>query len=290
MKVAQFLLKLRFLASRLGSAQLEEWVRHEAEGYPPEVDVPGYRKLSVNYRGTWSDPFGGSINNAPIPPYLIEKYASRSWTKFDMRQSISVVDELAMGKGDAVYINASNLILRLQGKVYPDYSCLSVKGELPKTAMREIQNAVRNRVLDLTIELEKAIPDVVEVKLGEAVTAKGDSSDTVTQVFHQTIHGLNTTVGNSGAGSQINLTIVQGDGSSLIRELVNVGIPDHAAREFADTLASEEPDQPERPLGEGARKWLARNIEKAVDGTWQVGIGVATKVLEEAAMRFYGLK
>ena len=289
-EIGPILLKLRFLASRLGSTQLEDWVKHEAEGYPPESEVPEYRKLSVTYHGTWSGPFGSSVNNAPIPPYLIEKFASKLWTTIDMRQSIATVDELASGEGDELQIDASNLMLSLQGKVYPNYSCVSVEGKVHKTAMREIQNTVRNRVLELTIELEKVVPTAVNVELGEPVGTETGSANTVTQVFYQTIHGPNTTVTSSGARAQIDLTIAQGDANALIDKLVKTGIPEEAAKEFADTLASEEPEGSERPFGKRARKWFAQNIEKATDGTWKIGVGIATKVLEEAAMRYYGLK
>ncbi|MGB1836786.1 hypothetical protein, partial [Marinobacter adhaerens] len=67
------LLKLRLLASRLGSEVLEEWVKHESEGYPKDAELPEYRVVGVSYRGTFSGPFGAGIQNAQIPPYLIEK-------------------------------------------------------------------------------------------------------------------------------------------------------------------------------------------------------------------------
>jgi hypothetical protein len=35
---------------------------------------------------------------------------------------------------------------------------------------------------------------------------------------------------------------------------------------------------------------LAKNLKKAADGTWKVGIGVATEVLKTAAIGYYGLK
>lgn len=64
------LLKLRFLASRLGSDVLEEWVKHESEGYPKDTEVPDYRKMKVSYTGDFSGPFGSFIRDAPIPPCL----------------------------------------------------------------------------------------------------------------------------------------------------------------------------------------------------------------------------
>ena len=88
------LLKLHLLAARLGSSELEEWVKFESEGYPYDAPVPDYRKIPVTYTGTFSGPFGSGIKNAPIPPYLVEKFAGEHWTKYELRQSIAAIDEL----------------------------------------------------------------------------------------------------------------------------------------------------------------------------------------------------
>ena len=66
------LLKFRLLASRLGSDYLEEWVKHESEGYPTDIEVPSYRVVDVSYRGMFCGPFGARVENAQIPPYLIK--------------------------------------------------------------------------------------------------------------------------------------------------------------------------------------------------------------------------
>src|SRR5882762_8593500 len=91
--IGPILLKLRLLASRLGSGLLEEWVKHESNGYPIDVELPSYRKIGVPFRGTFSGPFGSGIKNAPIPPYLIEKHAGPNWNLWPMRQSVAAIDE-----------------------------------------------------------------------------------------------------------------------------------------------------------------------------------------------------
>ena len=287
--IAPILLKLRFLASRLGSTPLQEWVKYEAQGYPEEIDVPDYRQLPATYFGTWINPVR-QLNNVPIPRHLVAKYGGEDWVTISMRQSISVVDALADGDGDTLTLDASNLILRFQGKLYRDHSCISVTGEISKTAMREIQSAVRNRVLELTIELEKALPDTANVELEAPISTEKKSAEVVTQVFHQTIYGPNTTLTNSEVGTQINLTIGQGDGVALVSELVRSGIPEKPAEEFGAIVSSEQPSGPGSPFGKKAVKWLGENVGKAADGSWNMGIGVATKLFEQAAMRYYGLE
>lgn len=289
-EIGPILLKLRFLASRLGSTQLEEWVKYESEGYPTDVEVPEYRKIGVSYLGTFFGSFHSEIQNAPIPPYLIEKFAGKGWTKRAIRESIAAIDELASHEGGVIHIDASDLILMLQGKVYPDYACNSVIGNVSKTAIREIQNAVRNRILELTIELEKAVPAAVEVTLAKPVGAEAAAAKAVTQIFNQTVYGTSTTVTSIGAGAQITLNIAKGDSDAMIGELVKAGIPHDQAEEFAKILADEKPESREVPFGEWAKEWLARNLRKAAEGAWKIGVEIAKRAFEEAALQYYGLK
>lgn len=292
-EIGPILLKLRLLASRLGSDVLEEWVKHEAEGYTPGSAIPDYRKIGVSFTGTFSGPFGSGIRNAPIPPYLVEKYAGKQWTQYEMRQSAAGVDQL-VGRGgtnDTVQINAANLILLLQGKVYEDYACNSIVGTISKAALVEIQNAVRNRVLELTIQIEKSIPNAAEINLGPQTTPPpAKDRETVTQITHQVIHGNVTTISNSGHNASIQVNVSQGDREALVKTLTDAGMTKADAKQFAEIVSSEQPESKEEPFGKNAKAWIAKHIGKAADGTWKIGIAVATQVLTEAALRYYGLK
>jgi hypothetical protein len=292
--IGPILLKLRFLASRLGSGALEEWVKHETEGYPSNVEVPDYRKIAVSYKATFSGPFGSGMSNAPIPSYLIEKHAGKKWTTYEMRQSVAAVDDLvasAKEAGGSLRLDASNLILLLQGKVYEDYACNSVSGTISKATLTEIQNAVRTRVLELTIQLEKSIPAAAEITLGPPAAAPAaKESETVTQITQQIVHGNVTTISSSGEGTQFHLNITQKNTEDLIKALVDAGIVKSDASDLAEILASEEGGTKEEPFGTKAQAWIVKNIGKAANGTWKVGVAIATKVLTEAALKYYGLK
>lgn len=291
--IGPILLKLRLLASRLGSDLLEEWVKHESEGYPVGVDVPDYRKIGVAYKGTFNGPFGSGIKNAPIPPYLIEKFAGPNWTSFEMRQSVAAVDALvASGKeaGGSLRIDASDLILLLQGKVYENYACNSVSGTISAAALTEIQNAVRTRILELTIQIEKSIPAAAEIDVGPPSIVATKDPETVTQITHQIINGNVTSISNVGDGAQFSFNIAQGDGEAFVKALVKSGIAKPDAQEFAKIVASEKGESETEPFGTKAKAWIVANIGKAANGTWKAGMAVATKVLTEAALKYYGFK
>ncbi len=285
------LLKLRLLAARLGSNDLEEWVKHESEGYPRDAVLPDYRIVGVTYKGTFSGPFGSGIKNAPIPPMLIKTFANDSWNKHPVRQSIAAVDELvkASAKGSSLEINASDLILLLQGKIYEDYACNDISGSISVVSLSEISQAVRNRVLELTIGFEKSIPAAAYITFGTQSMDK-DNASKAQQITQQIIYGNVGNAVSGGSGSTFNVNIQSHNKESVANYLKESGIPEEDAHDFALIVASEKPSSFEEPFGEGAKNWIASNIRKAADGTWKIGMAVATKVLTEAALKYYGLK
>jgi hypothetical protein len=285
------LLKLRLLAARLGSQPLAEWVKHESEGYPVGADLPDYRVIPVGYTASFSGPFGSGIRNAPISPYLIEKFAGKQWVRYEMRQSIAAVDDLlgSSEKGGSLHIDAANLILLLQGKVYADYACNEVTGTISRASLAEIRHSVRSRVLELTIELEKSIPEASMVELGKANPSSNKNSAVATQIAQQIIYG-NVTAISAGDGARINVAVGERDVDGFVQFLLQSGLPEADARQLGQIVASEEPESKAEPFGTKARKWLVDNLKKAADGTWKMGVAVATDVIKEAVLKYYGLK
>jgi hypothetical protein len=289
-ELAPILLKLRLLAARLGSTSLADWVKHESEGYPDDVAVPEYRKVSVSYKGTFSGPFNSGIKNAPIPPYLINEYCGENWTVFEMRQSIAGIDSLASKgtkEGSSLTVNAANLILLLQGKIYEGYACNEVIGTISSASLVDIQHAVRSRVLELTIELEQSIPAASNVEFGEV--ASDETSHEVSQISNQVIYGNVTTITSSGAHANISVGVAQGDLDSLERELTANGIDKADASALVEIVSGEQPESKEEPLGKKAGQWFVENLKKAADGTWKIGVAVATDVIKKAVSQYYGL-
>jgi hypothetical protein len=237
--------------------------------------------VGLSFSGNWSGPFGSGISNAPIPPYLIEKHAGKHWTEYKVKESIAGVQEMA-ASGKTLGINASNLILLLQDKVYEGYACNAISAELSPIA-------VRARILELTIELEKRVPVAVEVTLQQVISKTPESAATVTQIFNQTVYG-NVTHVTATDGAQVTLAITAGDAVSMVNELAKAGLPDDAAKEITDIVALEKPQSADKPLGPKALAWIKKNAPKAAAGAWKIGSAVATDLLKEAALKYYGLK
>jgi hypothetical protein len=291
-ELGPILLRLRLLAARIGSQPLAEWVRHESEGYPRDAELPSYRFVPVSYTANFSGPFGSGISNAPISPYLVKKFAGEHWVRHEMRESIAAVDDLLATAEDGGHlgINAADLILLLQGKVYADYACNSVTGSIARSSLASIRHAVRSRVLELTLELEKSVPDAAMITLGPSTLPSAPSSAAATQIAQQIIYGNFTSIAATGDGATIQVAVAPHDAKSLVQFLESSGMAEEDARELARLAASEKPDSSNEPMGPQVRKWFVENLQKAASGTWKMGVSVATDVVKEALLKYYGLK
>lgn len=285
--IGPILLKLRFLASRLGSDALEEWVKHELEGYPSDVELPDYRQINVAYKATFSGPYGSGIQNAPIPPALVAQHAGEKWNKWGARQSIASIEaSIASDKSGALHFQAGDLMLLLQGHVYEGMACNGVTGTIAVSALVSIQTVVRARILDLTLSLEEKIPESTSIELVKGDPISKTQADAVTNITYNIVHGHQTTVTNSGAGANLTLNIAQGDVSALTEALKASGMTGEQAKEFAAVVASETPENSKEPFGAKARGWLATNLGKVAD---KLGYAVAAKLIADATSKYYGL-
>jgi hypothetical protein len=134
------------------------------------------------------------------------------------------------------------------------------------------------------------VPDAVEVTLQKVISSKTpESAATVTQIFNQTVYG-NVTHVTATDGAQVTRAITAGDTVSMVSELARAGLPDDAAKEITDIVASEKPQKADKPLGPKALEWIKKNAPNAASGAWKIGSAVATDLLKEAALKYYGLK
>lgn len=289
------LLKLRFLGARLGSATLEEWVKYEVEGYPPGVPVPEYRKFGVSYVGGFNGSFGRVVSNLPIPPYLIAQHAGERWLSVEERQNISALEHViseGTKAGTNPGIEAANLVILLSDKIYRGLVCHSVRGVISIASLVDMMGVLRAKILELSIELEKNVPEAQDIAVGQALQpTEPEKAAVVTHITNQIINApVGSNVANSGANAQFNIAIRQGDVTSLAKALQEGGIPDADASELAAIVASEKPEDTDQPFGRKAKEWITANIGKALNGTWKIGAAAATALLTEAAKHYYGLK
>lgn len=284
------LLKIKFLASRIGSDVLEDWVGHEIEGYPKDVPVPEYRKTGLIYTCSLAN-VAYIRHTAPIPPFLISKHAADHWLSHEFREGMDIIDDtVARADGNTQYsVDASNLMLALQGKIYEGHSILSINGTFDLRAFVRVQSAVRAKLLDLTIRLEKDVPASKEITMTEKANALPAeavaAANTATASVIYNVNGPMTQITNSGQAGAITLNIAGGDIESLISDLVASGIPKEDAKELAEIMKDEKPESAQQPFGKRALQWMGDKAGKA----WNLVGPVGTTLLSKAALKYYGL-
>jgi len=150
----------------------------------------------------------------------------------------------------------------------------------------ELLNTVRNRVLDLALALWKEAPTAGE--------CPGTNSHTieparVTQIFNTTVYGGAANVLGSASNAAVTFNVSQNDFSALEKWLSAYGVQREDIEELRGAVQEDTRPQAGRGFGPRVSSWIANMIKKAAQGSWQIGIGAAGKLLAEAISGYYGL-
>ena len=162
--VNTLLRKLKVLGSRTGAGVLDEWVSHELNGYPGSANLPDYRgPLEAVVLGHFLGRFGAEMINVPIPPSTFpEDLRDGALFNFWFRQPVAEIEDMTRSDSinfpwppDAVlYYNYSLRSGRIKRIVREDMSLATATRPVARQYFAAIVDAVRNRVLDLCLELE----------------------------------------------------------------------------------------------------------------------------------------
>lgn len=75
--------RMKVLAARLKTIPLADWVERELGGYGNDAPLPTYRgPFPAEARGSFSGPFGSSMNNAPIPSLAFQSQHRKTFEPF----------------------------------------------------------------------------------------------------------------------------------------------------------------------------------------------------------------
>ncbi|TCL74450.1 hypothetical protein [Rhizobium sp. BK251] len=276
--------KVMLLAHKLDSGVLEDWVKHELSGYPNDVPVPHYRRIPLNFKASVSNGFY-MHNNAPIAQYLVKQATGRDdIDTFECRQAIGTIDYKDAEK-DVLVLNMDNYALVVSGKIVDkSWDVLRFWAEMPAAKVNGILDAVRNKVLEFTIALQKRYPNADDV---EWIKSQVSGAATVSQVFNTTITNGNAGVIGGATASTVTVTVNHGNLQDLRTNLTQHGV---TAEDFAllEAALKEEHKIENKKFGPKVTKWVGDMMGKAVSGAWGVGLGAGGALLEKALLGYYG--
>jgi AbiTii len=285
--VATLLRKCKLLAARLGSHTMEEWVLWESNGYPEGVSVPDYRIWPLTIKGDFFGPYGAAIKNASVQLSHIPEEAREGYEAYECRNSVGAIETMLQECTSGVMtINIQALSAVLGGNVYKGYNCLSAWAEFGKMNLVSLLDAVRNRVLDLSIALWKELPLAGEGSTGSPT--KAVSAERATQIFNTVVHGGSATVVGTAIKSIVGSQILTGDFISLAKFLDSHGVSAEDIKELRSAVETESQMGQEGRFGPRVAGWLAKMMKKAAEGSWQIALGAAGELLAAALTRYYG--
>jgi len=279
--------KCKILAARLGSRRLEDWLLWESNGYPENVGVPEYRSWPLELKGHFYGPSGSGMRNAPIPWICLPKDIRESYQNYKCRQSIASIEDILMkSKAGYVQVRSGDLAVVLGTNVYQHQNCMQAWAEFSVSNLVELLNAVRNKVLDFAIAVWKEYPAA-----GELSEPAGQSiqPERINHIFNTTVYGGAATFIGRADNSPMSFTISHGDFTSLEQILRLNGIQDEDILELKDAVRDDNHPETVNAFGPRVSNWIARMIEKAAQGIWNIGISTAGKLLSEAITKYYGL-
>lgn len=270
-KIGPVLFKLRFLAVKLGSDLLEEWVKLETEGYPVDSATPDYRETIISYQGTFTNGYQ-NLNKIGIPPFIIENIAGKQWNRFRIKESMPVIEDLLLraDTNHSFSLQVNDLKLLLDGKVYEDYSLLQLSGKIERSAFIRIKNVVRAKLIDLSLKLEKEVPIARQVVVGSDLTIAAAETEKVTHITQNIFFGPVSTISSTGPSSLIQQSIVSGDIKQLENALLALGLSNQEANELASLTANEAPENGDK-VGKRVADWLLKRVSNGVDGVLKIG-------------------
>jgi AbiTii len=156
--VAAVLRKCKILSARLDSREFADWVRWELGGYLEEQPTPEYRRLAITYYANFSNS-AWQVSATPIPLHVVPEQYRDSFQELEFREGIAKAISLTK---EGASIPSPDLILAIQGKMYPTMNCHAVTGRIGAVEFVQLISAVKSRILDFVLEIEAANPDAGE--------------------------------------------------------------------------------------------------------------------------------
>jgi hypothetical protein len=286
------LLKTKVLASRLQNEILLDWVSNELKGYDTSGELPDYRKYSGNITGTY---IIGQMkySDQPIPTVGLKRELAEKLRSMDFYQSISSIETL---KGE----NKSGILehtfpAELTGLIEenwrkmgnPYLQLVNCKKTISCNAVVEILAFVRNTLLDFMLKIDSEFGDITEIE--ELKTKK---EEIATIMNHTIINNTgNNNIVNTGEKAKIksNITISKGSKKELAQHLQDIGLTHDDTTELMEIIDAEEPNVKNNTFGQKVNSWTQKMLGKALDGSWNIGIGTAGNLLAEAIKNYYGI-
>ena len=234
MRVIDLLRMAKLISAKLGLLDVEAWISSELDGYGGR-EVPDYRTVRgrlevMNPAMGWVPVSGGNLPPIPIGDRLseVEEWATRPTVHLSLDEHVEV---------NSAFGNMADSFIQ--------------RAAISGSAVRGVIEAVRDKLLDWSVELEKRGITGENMSFGKEEQAAAHS-----QIFHiQNLTGI--------AGNVTNSSVAIYDYSAVHQTLRSADVPQkerNALEDIMDELKGATPAK-KPALLEKAKTWLVKNQE-----------------------------
>jgi hypothetical protein len=248
--VATLLRQVKIVASRMGTLELEDWVNRELSGYDSVGDLPPYRgPFPAEVLGKFTGPFGASATLAIPQMSLPEALQSGGAFEVAFTDPITALEQLAQANtdeggnlqnpwpGDMIaYVN--NLTHTGKTRLLDGYGLIHAYRPVSPAQIAAVVDAVRTRVLNLALDLEKVAPTAGDPGDGTSLNKEQVQTIVTNNIYGD---GNNLSVGSPGSVQSSNI-VKKGDLAGLRTAIAATGLQEE---EVAAVLAAVQADESE---------------------------------------------
>lgn len=229
--VSQLLRRMKVAAVRLKLDDLEAWVEHELNGYPPGTAVPSYRIQS----GT---PMCEHIVRGHEPLNIADEATRALLRQLPIQQSVGSIENLIAqpDNGNSIYWFNYDDQTTAQILAFNQGLLRSVGIKLDESRLVDVVDAVRDRILTWALSMEKA-----------GVTGEGLSFTPTEQRAAQGVtnnfYGDNARINQNSTDNSTN-TVVHGNLFGDLKTSIEQGVSDEVERRaLVDAIADMQSEQ-----------------------------------------------
>lgn len=286
--------RLNVLGSRARIPELETWVDQELTGYETARNLPPYRgPFSAVVLAQLSGPVGSGFQNAPLPARAFgEKAEDGALFNLVFLQALAELESMVRSteKGweewwsaDTVQL-ANRLIQAGEIRLDPKWVILQVHKVIPPQAVVGVLDAVRTRVLNLALDLEKFVPQ------GRASLESSDRAEAA-KIVHMQIFGgsHNFAIASSDFDQSVD-SVVRGDKQSLFAALARLGIGEGDMADLKAALMEDESEASFERVQPGSRvqEWCGKAALGGIHLAGNAAAQVTASAVAAMVLRFFG--
>ncbi|MCH7492116.1 hypothetical protein IID19_00800 [Patescibacteria group bacterium] len=215
-------------------------------------------------------------NSLLVSPSVLPESYRESYEKLELRQGVAALQEIHRSDGYK-WGWPADVVASVSKNVYVGMSMLSAWKVIPNSQVAGVIDAVRNRLLNILLELREHHPEVL--------TAEGNlqpiPKDAIRMLVINNIYGVQNVVEPGGiVNQQIYQRVRTGDLDSLTAVLKELSLSNELLADLSSAI-SEDEDVRGKGIGPKISSWLGRIAESASTSI----VTIAT----QAILRFYGL-